>query len=142
MPVELPLLVAERFVVLQDSAGLGVENGNGLWGAHLKDGGGVRAGIRVQRDGLGPGRDAEVDLGAGGGDDLAVTDDPGGGQGRRVVRALRPVLVRAYLVGRELYGLRRAPERSGPLLLPGQRAPADNSYETYFEKDFDQFFVT
>jgi hypothetical protein len=72
---------AERFVVLQDSAGLGVENGNGLWGAHLKDGGGVRACIRVQGDGLGPGRDAEVDLGAGGGDDLATTDDPRGGKG-------------------------------------------------------------
>ena len=50
--------------------------GDGLWGAHLKDGGGVRAGIGVQRDGLGAGRDAEVDLRAGGSDDRAITGDP------------------------------------------------------------------
>jgi hypothetical protein len=44
-------------------------------------------GIRVQRDGLGAGRDAEVDLAAGRGDDLAITDDPRVWHSRRVVRA-------------------------------------------------------
>ena len=73
--------------VLQDSAGQGVEDGDGLWCAHLQDGGGG-GWLRVERDGLGAGRDAEVDLGASGGDDCAVTDDPRGGQGRRVVRTL------------------------------------------------------
>ena len=91
--------------VLQDSAGLGVEDGDGLWRAHLQDGGGVIA-KGVERDGLGAGRGAEIDLGAGGGDDCAVTDDPRVGQGRRVVRALRPAQVLAGGVGRELYGLR------------------------------------
>jgi hypothetical protein len=72
MPVELPLLLPSggRFVVLQDSAGLGVENRDGLWGAHLQDGGVCVIASGVQRDGLGAGRGAEVDLGAGGGDDL------------------------------------------------------------------------
>ena len=69
------LVSLTRAVGLQDSAGLGVEDRDGLWGAHLKDGGGVIA-SGVQRDGLGAGRDAEVDLGAGGGDDRAVADDP------------------------------------------------------------------
>ena len=60
-------VVAERrVVVLQNSAGYGVENSDGLWGAHLKDGGGLIA-SGVQRDSLGPGPDAQVDLGAGGG---------------------------------------------------------------------------
>jgi len=29
-----------------------------------------------ERDGLGAGRGTKIDLGAGGGDDLAITDDP------------------------------------------------------------------
>ena len=82
MPVELPLWLPSGGVeVLQNSAGLGIENGNGLWRAHLQDCSGMRGGIRVKRDGLGPGRDAEINLSAGGRDDLAVTDDPRGGKG-------------------------------------------------------------
>ena len=53
----------------------------------------MSGGIGVQRDGLRADSDAEVDLGAGWGDDLATADDP------------RAVRLRAGDVGRERHGL-------------------------------------
>ncbi len=69
-------ILSERDVVLQNNAGVGVEHLDGLRRAQGEDGGGVSAGIGVQRDGLRADLDAEVDLGAGWGDDLAIADDP------------------------------------------------------------------
>ena len=103
-----------RAVGLQDSAGLGVENRDNLWATHLQDGGSMRFRIRVERDGLCAGRDAQIDLRSGRGDDLAVTDDPWLGQGRRVVRPIRQVLVRAYLVGREQHRLTQKRRNAQP----------------------------
>ncbi len=57
-------------------------------------------GIRVQRDGLRADPDAEVDLGAGWGDDLASADDP------------RAVRLRAGGVGRVRVGLSNGERRS------------------------------
>ena len=118
--------------ILHDSAGLGVEDGDGLWRAHLQDGGGVRAGFRVQRDGLGAGRGAEVDLGAGGRDDGAVADDPRVRQGRRVVRALHPAQVLAGGVRRERYGLSSGERRKAQ----PRRQQADERYPKTISKGF------
>ena len=112
MPVVLPSesVAPGRCVGLQDSAGLGVEDRDRLRGTHLKDGGGVIAG-GVQRDGLGAGRGAEIDLGAGGRDDRAITDHPRVGQGLRVGRAGARGRVLAGVVRRERHGLSRGKRR-------------------------------
>ena len=114
-------ILSERDVVLQDNAGLGVEHLDGSVAigrrrAHGEDGGGVTAGIGVQCDGLRADPDAEVNLGAGWGDDLARADDP------------RAVRLRAGDVGRVRLdvglseGERRKAQRPPP---PGRRADAD-----------------
>ncbi len=61
----------------------------------------------VQRDGLGAGRDAEVDLGADRRENCAVADDPGFRQRMRVGGACRRGRVLARRVGWELHGLRK-----------------------------------
>ena len=99
--------------------------------AQGEDGGGVSFGIGVQRNGLRADPDAEVDLGAGWGDDLAIADDP------------RAVRLRAGDVGRVLLGLsqRRAPEGSAPPPA-GRRADAglsETCFETYFESYLKTF---
>src|SRR5208282_616180 len=92
-------ILSKRGVVLQDNAGVGVEYLDGLRRAQGEDSGGVTFDTGVQRDGLRADPDAEVDLGAGWGDDLAVTDDP------------RAVLLRAGDVGRVLLGLSTGEQR-------------------------------
>ena len=99
----------------------------------------------VQRDGLGAGRDAEVDLGAGGGDDCAVADDPRVGQGLRVGRAGGRVRVLAGCVGRERYGL----PRSAGTLSPTASRPASRRrglirelFEGYLDDLVETFFGT
>ena len=112
--------------ILKDSAGLGVEDSDGLWRAHLQDGGGVIA-KGVESDGLGAGGSAEVDLGTRGGNDRAVTDDPRVRQGRRVVRALRPAQVLAWGVRRELYGLAHERRNAQPCRQQaGEQVPPVN----------------
>ena len=97
--------IAGRFERLQDQAGLGVEDLDGLAvgprRAHDHDGRGAIA-EGVDRDRLGADADPEVDLGAGGREDRAVTGDKGA------------VRLRANLVGWERYRLtqeRRNAER-------------------------------
>ena len=86
-------ILVQRHIVLQDPAGAGVEHLDGLRRAQGEDRGGVAARIGVERDRLGADPDAQVDLRARGGDDLAVADDKGA------------VRLRAGDVGREGYGL-------------------------------------
>ena len=121
---------SERDVVLQDIAGVGVEYLDGLRRAHGEDGGGVSGGIGVQRDGLRADPDAEVDLCAGRGDDLATAHDPGA------------VRLRAGGVGRERHGLSTA---NTGTLSPAASRPASGRrrlISIYFESLFETLFWT
>src|SRR3974390_3345943 len=94
-------VMPERHVILQDNAGLGVENLDGLRRAQGKNGGGVSLEIGVQSDGLRADPDAQVDLRATRGDDSGITDDP------------RSVRLRAGFVGWKRLGLSSGQPRKG-----------------------------
>ena len=87
----------------------------------------MSVGIGVQRDGLRADPDAEVDLCAGWGDDLASADDPGA------------VRLRAGDVGRVRHGLSAA---SAGGISPAASRPASGRrrlFETYFASWFRDF---
>ena len=69
--------VVARDKVLQDLTGEGVEHLHGLGRAQSEDGGAVGGGFGVDRHGLGADPEAQVDLGAGRRDYLAVAHDKG-----------------------------------------------------------------
>jgi hypothetical protein len=68
--------MSEDHVVLQDDAGLRIENLDRFRRAQRQDSGCVSLEIGIQRDSLCADPNAEVDLLACWRDDLAITDDP------------------------------------------------------------------
>ena len=124
-------ILSERDVVLQNNAGVGVEHLDGLRRAQGEDGGGVTFEIGVQRDGLRADPDAEVDLGAGWGDDLAIADDP------------RAVRLRAGDVGRIRLGLSSGePRKAQPRRQQAGERTQTVDPRLISRADFETFFET